>query len=296
MKLRQRVQDMLIIGAAYKRARRREITEPTNYGNENILILATGPSSTQFWQSENYRDRWKKESYDICLMNDAFFKYKDIVFQVKPKFYCLMDSYYFDKNAVTADEIKRLQNYKEKRKILNEVDWKMVLIIPGGVSVDWLNNPTIEVVRLNTIAMNREDFPRRFWFYQKNWMCPGRNNVVHSALYFAITFGYRQIALVGGEFNYWKNVYLNRERHVIQEIEHCYEASMLERRYDLEEDYHGHREGTMYAYLLRLADTFSIYHFIREYADMMGARITNYSEGTMIEAFEIAEELEMVNG
>lgn len=199
MKLKQKVQDMLIMWAAYKRARRKEITDPINYGKRNILILATGPSSKRFWQSESYRTRWKENAYDICLINDAFFKYKEIVFQqVRPRFYCMMDSYYFDKDGVTADEIKRIQNYKEKRKILNEVDWDMALIIPGGVSITWLNNPKIEVIRLNTIAMNREDFPHRFWFYQKNWMCPGRNNVVQSALYFAITFGYKQIILGGG--------------------------------------------------------------------------------------------------
>ncbi len=294
--IRQKILNVMMIGGMHKLASQRKITVPINYGGGNILVVATGPSSNRFWGNESCRTGWEEKSYDICLVNDSFFKYKDIVFRLKPKFYCIMDSYYFDRECTTPDQIERFESSRANREILNTVDWELNLIVPCTVSLEWLDNPKIKIIRLNSVAYNRDDLKSRFSYYKKNWMNPGRNNVVQGALYFAITFGYKQIALLGGEFNFWKDVYLSKDRHVIQEVEHCYEANKVERIYDLDEDYGGRREGTMAVYLACLSESFSIYSYIREYADMMGARIVNYSEGTMIEAFEIAEDLGNIDG
>ncbi len=286
-----KIQDIRMMLLAYRIALQKKVTVPISLANEKLLVVATGPSSNIFWQSEEYRIGWANKKYDLCLVNDAFFKYKDIVFQIRPKFYCIMDSYYFDKKGVTSDEIERLIYAKKNRKILNAVDWDLTLIVPCGVSIDWLQNSKIKIIYINCLVNNREDFRFKFFFYKRNWMNPGWNNVVQAALYFAITFEYKQVAMLGAEFNFWKNVYLNEDGHVIQEIEHCYEAHKVERVFDIEEDYGGHREGTMSLYLSRVAETFSFYSFLREYADIMGTHIMNYSQDTMIEAFERVQSL-----
>lgn len=294
--VRQKILNLMMIWGMHKLAFQKKVTKPMNYGSGSILVVATGPSSNRFWESERYRTNWREKSYDFCLINDSFFKYKDIVFRLKPKFYCIMDSYYFDRKCTTPDQNERFRSSKENRKLLNSVDWELTLIVPSSVSLEWLDNPMIKIIRLNSVAYNRDDLRCRFSFYKKNWMNPGRNNVVQAALYFAITFGYKQIALLGGEFSFWRNVYLNKDRHVIQEIEHCYKADKVERIYDMDEDYGGHREGTMSTYLACLSQTYAIYSYIREYADMMGAHIVNYSDGTMIESFEIADDLRITDG
>lgn len=256
--------------------------------NDKLMIVSTGPSAGEFWNNSNFR--MKFIDYDICLLNDAFAFHNKQTLGLKPRFWCLTDGAYFGNmpDGNDKDALERKNIITENMKILEDVDWPLYMIIPMGKTLN-VNNANIHYIYLNTIV--NSELKNRFWFYDRNMMNPSGNTVGHSSIYFGIMSGYKIIGIIGNEYNFFKEIELMKDGKVTMNLRHSYQENAVMNKWILNEDslYSNAREGVVASFLRRISDSLAGFSYLREYADYRGVRVINYSKGTMIDAFEIAE-------
>ncbi len=265
----------------------RKTTKKFEHDNDKLFIVATGPSAKKFWSDFEFQKQVL--AYDICLLNDSFFAYKEQVFKLRPKYFCIMDWGYFGKN-VWGDRSseERLSVINENLKILKEVNWPLTMIIPCGKTLD-IVNPNISYIYLNASICDKK-IKCKYYLYDKNIMNPCNNTVTHSAIYFGIMSGYKRIGLIGADCNFVKNIEVDPDGQVSMFIPHSFEdQEFMEKFYLNEIQMFQSDEGVVSACLKRESETVGGYMYLRDYADYKKVKIFNYSKGTLIDAFEIVD-------
>lgn len=256
--------------------------------SDKLMIVSTGPSAGEFWNNINFRMQFA--DYDICILNDAFSFHKEQVLELKPQFWCLTDGAYFGDmpDGNEKDALKRKNIIDENLKILEKVDWPLFMIVPMRKMIN-VDNANIHHIYLNTIV--NSVLKQRFWFYDRNMMNPCGNSVGHSSIYFGIMSGYKTIGIIGNEYNFFKEIELMEDGRVTMSLSHSYKSNAVMDEWILNDDsiYCNAREGVVSSFLRRVSDSMAGFSYLREYADYRGARVINYSKGTMIDAFDIAE-------
>ena len=56
-------------------------TPKVRVDTEKLFIVSTGPSSKRFWEEPEFRTAFFE--YEICILNDAFFRYKKEIFTLR---------------------------------------------------------------------------------------------------------------------------------------------------------------------------------------------------------------------
>ena len=202
----------------------------------------------------------------------------------------IFDLSYLDidcKGTFSEENQQRRKILMEGLRILEKVNWPLTVVIPAGHTLR-INNPNLSYVYINSVVNNDERFKIRFKFYKRNMMIPCRNNVVQGAIYFAIWSGCKTVGLIGAEYNFFRSVELKANGDVVVKIPHSFEEEKIFSEWVLNEEYEG-RNGVVSSFLRRTSETLAGYNYLKEYADMENVIITNYSTGTMIEAFQLKE-------
>lgn len=252
------------------------LNKPTKMG-EKILLLATAPCVKDFFDSESVREQFK--DYDLAFINYMIFYSQREAFLYKPKYIILLDPIFYQEEYYGVGT-----KNPEKEKVvevLERIDWECYLIT--SILADFgVKNKNIKYIRLSCFQL-----PYKEWvvpLYKKNYVNMGIYNVMQGAIYFAITFGYKNIAILGctyqpaercmkedGLYIYGYAHYYDPERtcdyipiEKLQKMDSSYLANALERG----------------------GKSLACFWNLNKYAKKQGAEIVNYSDGSAIDAFK----------
>lgn len=254
----------------------RNLSKPSQMGDK-ILLLATAPEVKNFFDYETVRNQFK--DYDLAFINYMIYYSQREAFLYKPKYIILLDPIFYQDDYYGVGEPNLEKN--KVVEVLEKIDWECFLIT--SVLADFgLKNKKVKYIHLSCFC-----FPFKKWvvpFYKRNLLNMGIFNVMQGAIYFAVTFGYKKIAILGcayqpaercmkeeGLYIYGYSHYYNLERT-------C-EFIPIER---LEE-----RKSSFLADALeRGRKSLSCFWDLKNYARCQGAEIVNYTEGSAIDAFK----------
>lgn len=273
---------------AHHYVNKKKVTKVTDLSaGKRLLILATGKSANQYWNKKKNQEQF--EDCDILVMNRSIYKMEEEIFRLRPKYFAACDSIYWG-NYREASVNKGLakDTYLRTKEVLEKVDWELYLITTIHEKFDFVNE-NVHIIRINASAYQRED-RRDYKLYKANFCSPVIFNVAQLAIYFGITFGYKQLELVGIDFDFIKNLYCDNECRVGLTAEHQYDTKgekVVEVVFDKNKK--GDINGSVLAkYLLETADTISSFAKLNLYAQEYGCKITNYSMNSLLDCYEKA--------
>lgn len=254
-----------------------KITKPVKMGNK-LLLLATAPCVSDFFEYASVREQFK--DYDLAFINYMIYYSQKEVFLYKPKYFILIDSIFYDDNFFKDKSIN-----PEKQKvvgILEKIDWECYVVTT--VFADFgLKNKNVHFIRLSCFSSQYGKGTMKM--FRKNLLNPGIFNVVQGALYFGITFGYEQIAILGCTY---KNLHMYMDVDGLHILEHRH-------YYDLEakeivisnEELDRRKTGYIENLDKRAAISSRILWDLKKYAADRNVEVINYSEGSMIDSIKM---------
>lgn len=211
--------------------------------SDRCYIVGLGPS---------LRDvRWDMIDGDIISVN-RYYKF-DVEGKHKPTFYCVSDKAFFGGDA-SGDLEKAIKKYRESCFILNGLykKWCDKRISHNKIFYSYMWNGAFKHTK-------RIDFTR---------ILPIANNVVNIAIMLALYCDYKEIYLLGCDFNSFASPVSN----------HCYQDDNTKRLWKLDFE--------LYCYSL-IANSHSE---LRKYADLRGVKIKNITKGSLIDSYEFDNE------
>lgn len=245
-------------------------TRPRKLGDK-ILILGNGPSVNLF---DKHKDFFEK--YDLLVVN--FFPLKNQAFwTLKPRYLCLLDPWCVNPVAFLEKGYK-MSNVKECIDLINiieeRVDWPLTIVSYASSEFPY-SNANISYVKLSNARLNWVDLKINRKMFLNNWAIPNAQGVIVCALYFAIIFGFREIALLGVEQSYLKGLEVGIDNRMYNIFSHFYEKETV--KYYMTQTY----ESEIAAVL----EIFKGIHFAADIAESEDIKVTNYTINSYIQYF-----------
>ena len=256
------------------------ISKPRKMGDK-LLILATAPCVSHFLEKPSVRHQFK--DYDIACINYMLYYSKEEVFQIKPKYFVLMDPCLYQEYEVSPNE-PWIPNYKDMAEILEEVDWDCYIITTVFADFE-ITNPHIQYIRLSCFSSTYKKW--KLPLFRSNFFNLGGYNVVQGALFFGIIFGYKDIAMLGCPYRPL-NVKMTEEGLYVVENIHYYDTNTFTYTIPYSE-LHKREEGFLMRSHKRAYASHRCLWDMKKLADSQGCKIINYSEESGIDAFRIGK-------
>ena len=263
---------------------RKRVTLPCDMSNgKKLLILATGTSANEFWDNCCWR-RGNFEEYDIMVMNRSIYKMKEQVFRMKPKYFAACDSIYWGANAKKRiSEELAIETYQKTKEVLEEINWDCFLITTIQEKFCF-TNPKVKIIRINATDYD-SSHSWAYWLYKNNFAQPAVHNVAQLGIYYGVTFGYKELGLVGIDFDFIKNIYCNKDCKVGVHAEHQYEEKAT--RVFLDSEVVGlYNNSVMAKYIYQTAEAIACFGKLSMYAERMNCKIYNYSLESLLDCYE----------
>lgn len=184
---------------------------------ESINILANGPSLSIDL------DKIKDDLSNILVVNQ-FVKHKKFT-KLKPKYYLIQDSYFWDKSVKKHWEVKRKNTIEGLNKL---VTWNMRLIIPyRGKEIErFISNKRIKIVYYyemelpNKIKRSLKDYNFIVkYLLMKNIYSPPRSNVLTTSVYICLISNVRFINIYGADMSFFKELEVNQSTNEVGIVE-----------------------------------------------------------------------------
>lgn len=199
--------------------------------------------------------------------------------EIKPALYVLADPHFFktvsDGKSSDPNVVKLWEN-------LAKTAWQMILYVPckSKIPVSIEKNNNISIKRFNMTPGEGLGAPVH-WLYRKGLAMPRPRNVLIASLMIALREGYREIAIVGADHTWSRDLKVDDDNHVVSVQKHFYEDGKKEE----ERVYQEYKGYHLHDILDSLRIAFRSYHHIARYAAGIGARIENCTPGSFIDAF-----------
>lgn len=265
---------------------RKKVTLPVDMANDRkLMILATGTSANEFWNNVDYYLN-KYKQYDYLVMNRTIYKMKEQVMKIKPKYLAMCDSIYWGAANGAVSQTLALDTYHRTREVLEHIDWECYLVTTIQEKFDF-HNDNVKIIRINSTKCEGDE-RLAYWLYKNNFAHPGIYNVAQLAIYFGITFLYKEIGLVGVDFDFIKNLNCDEECRLYDYAEHQYDKSKED---TIKGYYTSDSTGTIYGsvlaqYIFQTAETFISFGKLSVYAEKNNCKIFNYSLQSLLDCYE----------
>lgn len=236
--------------------------------NEKIVhILANGPSL------EENINLIQMGTDLIGMVNDAIFT--EIFFRKKPHYLFWADPEYFEE--------KKLDYVVKAIEILeNKVNWDMTMVIPSYYRKSFsIKNEFITVTTINIYSRNFKNQYINDFFYYKNIISAGAQNVVVMAIQFSLQKKFPIIYLHGVNNDWHKTLTVNANNDLILENRHFYGIS--EKNFTQDGFI---KRGEGYKMFEFIAQALKQYTFLEKYSKTLKIKIINCTTTSMIDAFE----------
>lgn len=240
---------------------------------ERLIIMGNGPSLRE--TIANHSDTLKKSK--ALAVN--FAANADSYFDLKPDIYVLADPHFF---KVEADGISSDPNVRSLWDNIAATDWDMTLYLPCKTKIpeQISTNTHITVKRYNLTPGEGLAGPVH-WLYRKGLAMPRPRNVLIASIMIALREGYRDISIVGADHTWSRDLWVDDKNRVISVQKHFYKDNDKEFE-RVAQEYAGYH---LHDIMKSLTIAFRSYHHIKAYADKIGAKITNCTPGSFIDAF-----------
>ena len=241
--------------------------------DEPIFIMGNGPSLRD--TISGHPDLLKKSK--TLAVN--FAANADSYRELKPDIYVLADPHFF---RVSADGISSDPNVSRLWDNIVSTDWNMILYLPCKAKIPESieKNRYISVKRYNLTPGEGLSGPVH-WLYRKGFAMPRPRNVLIASIMIALREGYKDIYIVGADHSWSRELWVDDQNRVISVQKHFYKDN--EKEFErVAQEYAGYH---LHDILNSLTIAFRSYHQIAKYADEIGAKITNCTPGSFIDAF-----------
>ena len=241
--------------------------------DERLIIMGNGPSLR-----ETIADH-----LEILKMSNTlavnFAANADTYRDLKPDLYVLADPHFFRTGAdgkSTDPNVVRLWDN------IAATDWQMTLYVPCKAKLPEAirKNNNITVKRYNLTPGEGLAGPVH-WLYRKGLAMPRPRNVLIASIMIALREGYRDIYIVGADHTWSRDLWVDDKNRVISVQKHFYKDNDKEFE-RVAQEYAGYH---LHDILNSLTIAFRSYHQIADYAGSIGAKITNCTPGSFIDAF-----------
>lgn len=240
---------------------------------ERLIVMGNGPSLRD--TVREYGDLLKRSA--TLAVN--FAANTPEFSEIRPALYVVADPHFFN---VEADGKSKDANVVRLWKNMMEVAWPMTLYVPvnAKIPVSIEKNQNVSVRKFNmTPGEGLKCFTHRL--YRKGLAMPRPRNVLIASIMVALREGYRDIAIVGADHTWSRDLKVDDQNHVVSVQKHYYEDSKKEE----ERVYQEYKGYHLHDILDSLRIAFRSYHQIAAYADSIGAHIVNCTPGSFIDAF-----------
>ena len=236
-----------------------------------LVIMGNGPSLRKTIDEDF---EWLV-SHDLMAVN--FAALSPDFFRLRPKYYILADSHFF--NSLDKDK-----NVRKLWETFGNVSWKMILLVPSnfrhlvkplmmhtkGISLRFFNLTPVEGFKWLSHL-----------FYSAGWGMPRPRNVLIPAIMEGMRLGYSKIYLCGADHSWTKTLDVDNENFVVSIQPHFYEDNEEEHK-RVRETYKGLR---LHDVMGSMVVAFKSYWHIADYAKTRNVEIINATPGSMIDAF-----------
>lgn len=240
----------------------------------SIAILGNGPSL------DKDLDRIKNINVDQFMVVNNF-ALSSLFFNLKPKYYIIVDPAYF------FDEIF-LKDDNEVWKKLMEVNWRLNLLIPFNNYVILqkkrhfiFQNKFIEITPLHIRSFNGFDLIKNI-LYKYNLSMPRVQNVVISSIFVSLNMNFKNIYILGVDHSWTKDIFVDYQNRVCITNKHFYnhehESQPFYNIYGV--------QYKMHEILRDFAFMFEGYHELKKYSTKKNCNIINVTNNSFIDAFE----------
>ncbi len=238
-----------------------------------LIIMGNGPSLRE--TIAKHSDLLRKSN--TLAVN--FAANADTYFDIKPSIYVLADPHFFrvGENGVSSDS-----NVRRLWENIAKTEWEMTLYLPCKAKIpeSIKQNPHITVKRYNLTPGEGLD-TLVHWLYKKGLAMPRPRNVLIASIMIALREGYKDIYIVGADHTWSRDLWVDDKNRVISVQKHFYKDNDKEFE-RVAQEYAGYH---LHDILNSLTIAFRSYHQIAAYAEKIGAKITNCTPGSFIDAF-----------
>ncbi|WP_304382720.1 hypothetical protein [uncultured Helicobacter sp.] len=240
--------------------------------SNHIFILANGPSLKKDIQ----RYASLLNEHNTLMMNHSITQ--PIHHAIQPKYHIVMDSVYFigDTYNVASQAYyqKVEQEVKEILSALERISYPLTLLVPNVWEhlID-IKNPHINIQTFGIAKFKGFDFIARFLF-QKALALPSYYNVLIPSIICCIAMGYKYIYLLGCDYNWFKNYFVNTNNTLFNDYKHLYNE---------DETLCAPEKIHLYNILHTDAEIFQSYHILQRL--FTSTTIYNLSSHSAIDAF-----------
>lgn len=242
---------------------------------KRIYILATGPSLKDDLAGLLSIEEFKK-SDKMCV---NFFLNNDVIKNVKPRYYCLADSAFFEECGPNANRVETF--YERMNDVVN---WNMVLFayIADKDKMNYLknhiSNSYIQIVPVTGLMYSGKECGR-FASWKKGESVPSYVNVTMMAEYVALNSGFSELYLYGVEHTFFDGLGVDDDNRLFIQDKHFYGS---EKRYI---STNRKNEWHMKDWMLDKYLTFLEHERMQGYAEYLGAKIINCTKNSLIDAY-----------
>ena len=266
---------------------RKKVTLPMDVaGDGKLMILATGKSANEFWNNRDfYLEKYKQ--YDYLVMNRSIYKMKEEIMKLKPKYLAMCDAIYWGVTSnISVNQSLALDTYKRTKEVIEQIDWECYLVTTIHEQFDF-KNEKVKIIRLNATKC-AGDGELAYKLYKDNFAHPGIYNVAQLAIYFGITFSYKEIGLIGVDFDFIKNLNCDEECKLLICAEHQYDQTKADSiiGYFTPENTGMINNSVLAKYILETAETFVSFGKLSVYAEKNNCKIINYSLQSLLDCYE----------
>ncbi len=241
--------------------------------DEALIIMGNGPSLRD--TIANNSDILKKSK--TLAVN--FAANADSYFELKPDIYVLADPHFFrtgqDGKSADPNVVRLWEN-------IAGTDWDMSLYMPCKAKIpDSIKHNTHITVKRYNLTPGEGLSGLVHWLYRKGLAMPRPRNVLIASIMIALREGYRDIYIVGADHTWSRDLWVDDKNRVISVQKHFYKDNDKEFE-RVAQEYAGYH---LHDILNSLTIAFRSYHQIADYASKIGAKITNCTPGSFIDAF-----------
>ena len=244
---------------------------------EKILLLLSAPCTQAYFDSEEVRRQFAE--YDLAIVNNMLVYSEREMHIWHPKYVIIFDPVFYN------DDI----SYSDKRnnflQAVERIDWECY-IVTSSLAKFRIKNENVKFIYISPFSIKKYS-NLKIGFLKKNIVNLGCNSVIQGALYFAITFLYKEIAILGCTYKGY-DVEMKQDGLHLDGYSHYYDGQ-IDHEIIANEQLEQMSMGFLTDYYYRSYLSSMIFHNIKKYANKMGVIITNYSEGNKIDAFVTKE-------
>lgn len=243
-----------------------------------VAVLANGPSLQNVLPGL-IKDVELKDLYYVAM---NFFAFEDYIFQLKPKYYCLVDSMFFQESH-RQDDVKKLYDILE-----NQITWNMNICIPADRHKDFLEFSKLKNVNLKIIKMNIIEYRGfekwRNYFYRRNLAMPNPYNVSIMAIYVALNIGYSEVRLYGVDHSFFDLLCVNENNQLCSREAHFYDHGEAYLKPIIRND--NGEQWKVSDFLASSSLMFKCHELLANYATYLNVKVVNYTKESMIDSYE----------